>query len=235
MQSSLFEPGRVVSVVLCVARKLRPCPSYSRRTYRINLGLWRSLYKGGGYMCLEVSSRCPPPPGSIHKLTPASQFLCGMVTSSVATSSPIPRPKTCASRFCTGPKNANQKPRTTLPSTQATTRLYHLCSAVTHHTTQRILHAVESSDYQGTANNPHRQCLIEGPLAPFYQSQRCRLLWKAEALSVDPGNCQAHPHNTRGGTHRTPPHRPPYDYCPDLFANRGHVFCRSLGNRFPCQ
>ena len=37
-----------VSVVACVARKLRPCPSYSRRRNRINLGLWRSLYRGGG-------------------------------------------------------------------------------------------------------------------------------------------------------------------------------------------
>ena len=48
MQSSLFEPVRPVSVVVCVARKPRPCPSYSRRRDRINLGLWRSLYKGGG-------------------------------------------------------------------------------------------------------------------------------------------------------------------------------------------
>ena len=37
-----------LSVVVCVARKLRPCPSYSRRRDRINLVLWRSLYKGGG-------------------------------------------------------------------------------------------------------------------------------------------------------------------------------------------
>ena len=37
-----------VSVVACVMRKLRPCPSYSRRRDRINLGLWRSFYKGGG-------------------------------------------------------------------------------------------------------------------------------------------------------------------------------------------
>ena len=37
-----------VLVVVCVARKLRSCPSYSRRRDRINLGLWRSLYKGGG-------------------------------------------------------------------------------------------------------------------------------------------------------------------------------------------
>ena len=37
-----------VSVVACVAHKLRPCPSYSRRRDRINLGLWRSLYNGGG-------------------------------------------------------------------------------------------------------------------------------------------------------------------------------------------
>ena len=36
VQSSLFEPG-------C----LRPCPSYSRRRDCINLGLLRSLYKGG--------------------------------------------------------------------------------------------------------------------------------------------------------------------------------------------
>ena len=48
MQSSLFESGRPVLVVVCVARKLRPCPSYSRHRDRINLGLWRSLYKGGG-------------------------------------------------------------------------------------------------------------------------------------------------------------------------------------------
>ena len=39
-----------VSVVACVTRKLRPCPSYSRRRDRINLVLWRSLYKGGGGM-----------------------------------------------------------------------------------------------------------------------------------------------------------------------------------------
>ena len=48
MQSSLFERGCPVSVVVCVARKLHPCPSYSRCRDRINLGLWRSLYKGGG-------------------------------------------------------------------------------------------------------------------------------------------------------------------------------------------
>ena len=49
MQSSLFEPGCPVLVVVCVARKLRPCPSYSRRRDRIHLGLWRSLYiRGGG-------------------------------------------------------------------------------------------------------------------------------------------------------------------------------------------
>ena len=37
-----------VSVVACVVRKVRPCPSYSRRRDRINLGLWRGLYAGGG-------------------------------------------------------------------------------------------------------------------------------------------------------------------------------------------
>ena len=43
-----------VSVVVYVTRKLRPCPSYSRRRDRINLVLWRSLDKGGGVY--------PPPP-----------------------------------------------------------------------------------------------------------------------------------------------------------------------------
>ena len=37
-----------LSVVVYVARKLRPCPSYSRRRDRINLVLWRSLDKRGG-------------------------------------------------------------------------------------------------------------------------------------------------------------------------------------------
>ena len=63
MQSSLFEPGRpviftrstCVSVVVYVARKLRPCLSYSRRRDRINLVLWRSLDKGGaGYMWNDI-------------------------------------------------------------------------------------------------------------------------------------------------------------------------------------
>ena len=47
VQSSLFEPGCPVLVVVCVALKLRLCPSYGRRRDRINLGSWRSLYKGG--------------------------------------------------------------------------------------------------------------------------------------------------------------------------------------------
>ena len=38
----------IMSVVVCVARKLCPCPSYSRRRDRVNLGLLRSLYKGRG-------------------------------------------------------------------------------------------------------------------------------------------------------------------------------------------
>ena len=44
-----------VSVVVCVARKLRPCPSHSRRGDRINLVRWRSLYKGGGGITLRVT------------------------------------------------------------------------------------------------------------------------------------------------------------------------------------
>ena len=41
-----------MSVVVCVARKLRLCPSYSRRRDCINLVLWRSLYKGEGVVLL---------------------------------------------------------------------------------------------------------------------------------------------------------------------------------------
>ena len=39
-----------VLVVVYATRKLRPCPSYSRRRDRIDLGLWCSLYKGGGVL-----------------------------------------------------------------------------------------------------------------------------------------------------------------------------------------
>ena len=39
-----------VPVVVCVARKLCPCPSYSGRRDRNNSVHWRSLYKGGGYL-----------------------------------------------------------------------------------------------------------------------------------------------------------------------------------------
>ena len=58
VQSSLFEPGCPLLVVVCVARKLRPCPSYSRRRDRIPLGLWRSLYKGrAGYIFQGVAGK----------------------------------------------------------------------------------------------------------------------------------------------------------------------------------
>ena len=43
VQSSLFEPGR-----------LRPCPSYSRRRDRIDLGFLRSYCKGGGVVWAVV-------------------------------------------------------------------------------------------------------------------------------------------------------------------------------------
>ena len=42
-------PARVcVSVVVCVTRRRRPCPSCGGRRDRIGLGLLRSYYKGGG-------------------------------------------------------------------------------------------------------------------------------------------------------------------------------------------
>ena len=57
-----------VSVVVCVACLLQPCLRYSRRRDRINLGLWHSLYKGGGVMivivvltaCRPLAGRCVP-------------------------------------------------------------------------------------------------------------------------------------------------------------------------------
>ena len=54
-----------VSVVVYVARKLRPCLSYSRRRDRINLVLWRSLDKGGGTTTIVGKGgthEAPPPP-----------------------------------------------------------------------------------------------------------------------------------------------------------------------------
>ena len=58
MQSSLFEP-----------RALQPCPSYCRRRDRINLGLLRSLYKGGGVGFRGLSAWCrrwPPETRTVH-------------------------------------------------------------------------------------------------------------------------------------------------------------------------
>ena len=60
-----------VSVVVYVAHKLRPCPSYSRRRDRINLVLWRSLDKGGGgcadwntdWVVLQSIANLPPSGG----------------------------------------------------------------------------------------------------------------------------------------------------------------------------
>ena len=49
-----------VSVGVYVARKLRPCPSYSRRRDRINLVLWRSLDKGGGVLNLLTPTLVGP-------------------------------------------------------------------------------------------------------------------------------------------------------------------------------
>ena len=55
-----------VSVVVCVLRKPRPCPSYSRCRDRINLGLLCSYQGGGGggYTCLPytLADPCPHPP-----------------------------------------------------------------------------------------------------------------------------------------------------------------------------
>ena len=60
MQSSVFESGRPVLVVVCVVRKLRPCPSYNRRRDRINFVHWRKLYKGGGYQRNPRQIATPP-------------------------------------------------------------------------------------------------------------------------------------------------------------------------------
>ena len=47
-----------VPVVVCVARTLRPCPSYSGRRDRNNSVHWRSLYKGGGEYIVKVDVPC---------------------------------------------------------------------------------------------------------------------------------------------------------------------------------
>ena len=62
-----------VSVVVFIARKLRPCPSYSRRRDRNNSVHWRSLYKGGaGYftkdMLMTVLSQGIGSPNTLQNL-----------------------------------------------------------------------------------------------------------------------------------------------------------------------
>ena len=47
-------------VVVCVARKLRPCPSYSRRRDHIYLGLLHILDKGGGVRVPWGQCSCSP-------------------------------------------------------------------------------------------------------------------------------------------------------------------------------
>ena len=61
-----------VSVVARVARKLRLCPSYSRRGDRINLVRWRSLYQGGGYIICQIQ---PQVKGEPCQLTPTCTTL----------------------------------------------------------------------------------------------------------------------------------------------------------------
>ena len=61
MQSSLFEPGH-----------LRPCPSYSRRRGRINVGLLRSCCKGGTYGLRCHFNECSAPRKS-HALPQSPQ------------------------------------------------------------------------------------------------------------------------------------------------------------------
>ena len=76
---SYHKRAHVLLVIVCVARKLHPCPSYSRRRDRNNSVHWRGLYKGGGVQtrvshaascqCVPVSpggptlfTTLPPPP-----------------------------------------------------------------------------------------------------------------------------------------------------------------------------
>ena len=70
-----------VSVVVCVARKPRPCPSYSRRRDRNNCVHWRSLCKAWGYFGCPMHPH--PAPFFLHKRhhmanpSLAGNFQCG--------------------------------------------------------------------------------------------------------------------------------------------------------------
>ena len=61
--------------------KLRPCPSYSRRRDRINLGLWRSLYKGGYFNsalwwpCSGVQAEMEQGQEVLHRATQGVSFM----------------------------------------------------------------------------------------------------------------------------------------------------------------
>ena len=57
-----------VSVVVFIARKLRPCPSYSRRRDRNNSVHGRSLYKGGGGRLVDAKMCAASNLGSCYHL-----------------------------------------------------------------------------------------------------------------------------------------------------------------------
>ena len=56
-------------IVLCVARKLRPCLSYSRRRDHINSVPLRSLDKGGGVISRQRSSKFQKSLGNLRQVS----------------------------------------------------------------------------------------------------------------------------------------------------------------------
>ena len=93
-----------VPVVVCVARKLRPCPNYSGCRDRNNSVHWGSLYKGGGVPLASVGNvptrwNYPCHPDALILLSPPRPFLPGLVRYTVGNPNQTQQQKTYGNRY----------------------------------------------------------------------------------------------------------------------------------------
>ena len=154
--SSPFLVVACVPVVVCVARKLRPCLSYSRGRDCINSVFLCSLDNGGGLEVFLAAIFGAPAPEILWEIgtdlgSPGLQqrmLHCTAVpadTASVAGASPSPRP--CASVLCCGacPPSTHQHPQTSTRASLLLCRGQDVCfHAVQPGWRQRGSHTPES-------------------------------------------------------------------------------------------
>ena len=129
-----------------------------------------------------------PPPSLTYRRTPENWFQYGKLKCRQVKPNPIGR--NLWEHVLYKPKNRKHKHKMIpTPAQQVHDHTSLLLSCpLTQHTTQRILHAVESPDYHGVTNELHRCQLIEHLLAPFYRAQCLHMLWVVETAIVEMGN-----------------------------------------------